>query len=150
MHLLVIIPPPFIINRKKEVVVSDQLMETFKKHQYINVETFRKNGVGVKTPVWFAQDGDTLYVRTEFTSGKMKRIRNNAHVRIAPCDARGGVLGKWVEARAEIITNEPENEKVNRLVTRKYGLIKRLFDLMGKMRKSVYGSFRIELVDSYG
>jgi PPOX class probable F420-dependent enzyme len=123
----------------------DQLTETFKNHQYINVETFRKNGLGVKTPVWFAQDGDTLVVRTEATSGKMKRIRNNAHVRIAPCDARGGLLGEWVEARAEIISEESENEKVNRLVTRKYGLTKRLFDLMGKMRKSSYGSIRINL-----
>jgi PPOX class probable F420-dependent enzyme len=121
----------------------DQLTETFKKHQYINVETFRKNGVGVKTPVWFAQDGDTLVVRTESTSGKMKRIRNNAHIRIAPCDARGGLLGEWVEARAEIISGQSENEKVNRLVTQKYGLTKRLFDLMGTMRKSNYGAFRI-------
>ncbi len=123
----------------------DQLTDIFKKHQYINVETFRKNGVGVKTPVWFAQDGDTLVVRTESTSGKMKRIRKNAHVRIAPCDARGGLLGEWVEARAEIISEQSENEKVNRLVTKKYGLTKRLFDLMGKMRKSSYGSFRINL-----
>lgn len=123
----------------------DQLTETFKKHQYINVETFRKNGVGVKTPVWFAQDGDTLVVRTESTSGKMKRIRNNAHVRIAPCDARGGLLGEWVEARAEIISEQSENEKVNRLVTKKYGLTKRLFDLLGIMRKSRYGSLRINL-----
>lgn len=123
--------------------MSDKLTENFKNHQYINVETFRKNGVGVKTPVWFAQDGDTLVVRTESTSGKMKRIRNNAHVRIAPCDARGGLLGEWVEARAEIISEKSENEKVNRLVNRKYGLIKRFFDLMGKMRKSSYGSFRI-------
>jgi len=122
-------------------------METFKKHQYINVETFRKNGVGVKTPVWFAQDGDTLVVRTESTSGKMKRIRNNAHVRFAPCDARGGLLGEWIEARAEIISDESENGKVNRLVNRKYGLIKRLFDLMGKMRKSSYGSFRINYMN---
>jgi PPOX class probable F420-dependent enzyme len=123
----------------------DQKMDTFKKHQYINVETFRKNGVGVKTPVWFAQDGDTLVVRTESTSGKMKRIRNNAHVRIAPCDARGGLLGEWVEARAEIISEQSENEKVNRLVTKKYGLTKRLFDLLGIMRKSSYGSLRINL-----
>jgi len=31
-------------------------------HQYINVETFRKNGVCVKTPLWFAQDDDRLVV----------------------------------------------------------------------------------------
>ena len=123
----------------------DQFLESFKKHQYINVETFRKNGVGVKTPVWFAQDGDSLVVRTESTSGKMKRIRNNQRVRIAPCDARGGLLGEWKEAQAQIITGDSENEKVNRLVTQKYGITKRLFDVMGKVRKSSYGSFRVKL-----
>lgn len=135
------------MNKKNEVAVVDQLTGTFNKHQYINVETYRKNGVGVKTPVWFSQDGDMLVVRTEKNSGKMKRIRNNQNVRIAPCDARGGLLGEWVEARAEIITDVAQNEKINQLVTKKYGLVKRLFDLMGKMRKSAYGSFRIKIVE---
>ncbi|MDO9086454.1 MAG: PPOX class F420-dependent oxidoreductase [Anaerolineaceae bacterium] len=127
--------------------MSSEKLETFKKHQYINVETFRKNGVGVKTPVWFAQDGDTLVVRTESSSGKMKRIRNNQYVRIAPCDARGRLQGDWVEARAEILPDNTENEKVNRLVTQKYGLTKRLFDVMGKVRKSSYGSFRVKFIE---
>ena len=38
--------------------------DQLKQQQYLNLETFRKSGVGVKTPVWFVQDGDTLYVRT--------------------------------------------------------------------------------------
>lgn len=126
----------------------DQLTETFKKHQYINVETFRKNGVGVKTPVWFAQDGDTLVVRTESTSGKMKRIRNNTHIRVAPCDARGRLLGEWVEAQAEIIKDKAENEKINRLVTKKYGLFKRFFDLMQVFRGGNYASFRISFPET--
>lgn len=125
----------------------DQLTETFKKHQYINVETFRKNGLGVKTPVWFAQDGDTLVVRTESTSGKMKRIRNNPEVLIAPCDSRGAVLGEWVKARAEIIQNDAENKRIDQLVTKKYGLFKRFFDLMQKFRGGNYGSFRIFFPD---
>jgi hypothetical protein len=135
------------MNIKKEVVVSVPIMETLKKHQYINVETFRKNGVGVKTPVWFAQDGDTLVVRTESSSGKMKRIRNNPNVRIAPCDSRGGILGEWVEARAEIIQGEAKNKRIDQLVTKKYGLFKRFFDLMQKFRSGESGSFRIFFSD---
>jgi len=122
-------------------------IERFKKHQYINVETFRKNGVGVKTPVWFAQDGDTLVVRSESTSGKMKRIRNNTKVRIAPCDSRGGVLGEWVEARADIIKDDAENKRIDQLVTKKYGLFKRFFDLMQKIRGGQSGAFRIFFPD---
>ncbi len=125
--------------------MSDQFLESFKKHQYINVETFRKNGVGVKTPVWFAQDEDTLVVRTESTSGKMKRIRNNPQVRIVPCDARGGLLGDWLDAQAEIIPDKNEIKRIDLLVTRKYGLMKRLFDLMGRFRKASYGAFRIKI-----
>ena len=69
----------------------DQLTQ----QQYINLETFRKSGVGVKTPVWFVQEGETLFVRTVANSGKVKRIRNNTHVNIAPCKADGALLGVW-------------------------------------------------------
>ena len=54
--------------------MDKQISESFKDYQYINVETFRKNGKGVKTPVWFVNDANTLAVRTESSSGKMKRI----------------------------------------------------------------------------
>ncbi len=121
--------------------------EFFMSHQYINVETFRKNGVGVKTPVWFAQDGQSLVVRTEANSGKMKRIRNNSKIRIAPCDARGNLLGDWVDAQAEIIVDETENKIIDQLVTKKYGLLKRFFDLTQKLRGGDYGSFRISFYD---
>lgn len=40
------------------------LLQQFENQQFLNLETFRKNGIGVKTPVWFVQDGETLYVRT--------------------------------------------------------------------------------------
>jgi len=118
-------------------------VEKFNNHQYINVETFRKNGIGVKTPVWFAQDGDSIVVRTERTSGKMKRLRNNPKIMVAPCDSQGKLLGEWIEAQAEIISDEAEVNRVNTLVTQKYGFIKRMFDAMGKLRKSTYGAFRI-------
>ena len=49
----------------------------FTSQQYLNLETFRKNGAAVKTPVWFVQDGDATFVRTLANSGKVKRIRNN-------------------------------------------------------------------------
>src|SRR5580704_416149 len=84
----------------------------FRDHKYINLETFRKNGEGVKTPVWFAADPSVsldssdakLYIYTIGVSGKVKRIRNNNCVRVAPCNARGDLLGEWVDARAEIVT----------------------------------------------
>ncbi len=88
--------------------------EAFAGHKYLNLETFKKSGEGVKTPVWFAADpsvrldasGAKLFAYTIGVSGKVKRIRNNPRVRIAPCTAGGKLLGDWVEARAEIVTGE--------------------------------------------
>jgi PPOX class probable F420-dependent enzyme len=99
----------------------------FAGHKYLNLETFKKSGDGVKTPVWFAADpsanldsnGAKLYVYTIGVSGKVKRVRNNARVKIAPCDMRGRVLGEWVEARAEIVTGE-EASRGMQLLNRKY------------------------------
>ena len=86
----------------------------FAGHKYLNLETFKKSGEGVKTPVWFAANPSApldasdakLFVYTIGVSGKVKRIRNNPRVRIAPCTAGGKLLGDWVEARAEIVTGE--------------------------------------------
>jgi PPOX class probable F420-dependent enzyme len=69
--------------------------------------TFRKNGAGVKTPVWFAEDGGgMIYVMTRGDSVKVKRIRNNPDVRIAPCTIRGKVTGPEFAGRARILPAE--------------------------------------------
>jgi len=86
----------------------------FRDQKYLSLETFKKNGEGVKTPVWFAADPRTdlsgaearLYIYTIGNTGKVKRIRNNPRVRIVPCTMRGELLGEWVEAKAEIVTGE--------------------------------------------
>ena len=62
-------------------------------HQYALLTTFRKSGQPVPTPVWFAEDGGKVYVYTRSDSGKVKRIRAGGRVELAPCDARGTLLG---------------------------------------------------------
>jgi PPOX class probable F420-dependent enzyme len=109
----------------------------FANQQFINVETFRKNGQGVQTPVWFVEDGDTLYVRTVDGSGKVKRIRNNPRVRVTPCDVGGKPKGEWVEGQARFASAD-ESKKVNGLLTRKYGLMKVMFELMGTFQGRKY------------
>ena len=109
----------------------------FANQQFINVETFRKNGQGVPTPVWFVQDGDTLYVRTVDGSGKVKRIRNNPRVRVTPCDVGGKPKGEWVEGQARFASAD-ESKKVNGLLSRKYGLMKVMFELMGTFQGRKY------------
>jgi uncharacterized protein len=96
-------------------------------HKYLSLETFKKSGEGVRTPIWFAADPSAkldssaarLYVYTVGNTGKVKRIRNIPRVRIAPCDMRGKILGDWMEATARIVTGE-EAAQGMRLLNKKY------------------------------
>lgn len=107
----------------------------FENHQYLSLETFRKSGVGVATPVWFAQAGDgTIYITTQANAGKVKRIRNNGRVRIAPSDVRGNLLGDHYDAHARIITDPDEAKRANRHLNRKYGLMYLAFTLPARLR----------------
>jgi PPOX class probable F420-dependent enzyme len=100
--------------------------EQFNKKQYLNLETFRKNGESMKTPVWFVQDGETIYVQTAANSGKVKRIRNNGRVNVTPCKMDGTPTGTWVPANAKEIADADVFKKVTRLLEKKYGLMKKL------------------------
>ncbi len=104
----------------------------FAKARYLNLETFRKTGAGVRTPVWFAQDRTIFYVYTLPDSGKMKRIRNNPKVRVAPCDMRGNLRGAWVEAKARIC-EASETEHGQELLRRKYGWMKIVGDFFSRL-----------------
>jgi len=104
----------------------------FDGQNYISLETFRKSGLGVKTPVWFVLHDDTFYVYTEADSGKVKRIRNNPRVRVAVCNMRGDVKGPWVDATASIIEGE-ERRAADRLLDRKY-FLKRISNVFRKFR----------------
>src|SRR5437879_12556130 len=95
----------------------------FAGHKYLNLETFKKSGHGVKTRVWFAadpasdlaSDAARAYAYTTGDSRKVKRIRNNGSVRIAPFDMRGNVLGAGVDARAGILTGRAAVDADRRL-----------------------------------
>ena len=108
------------------------------EQQYLNLETFRKNGIGVRTPVWFVKEGDILFVRTAANSGKVKRIRNNGQVNIAACKLDGSLLGKWLPAKASELKDDDTGRKVDRLLDRKYGLMKKIFGLASALQGRRY------------
>lgn len=113
----------------------------FTGQKYLNLETFKKSGEGVKTPVWFAAEPSArldsndakLYLYTIGVSGKVKRVRNNPRVKIAPCDMRGRALGEWMEARAEIVTGEEAARGMN-LLNKKYFPWKQLLGFFASFR----------------
>ena len=110
----------------------------FDHQSYLNLETFRKDGSGVKTPVWFIQDGDTLFVRTIDNSGKVKRVRQISSVNIAPCKVNGILLGAWTPATAREVKDPAIDRKVDRLLGQKYGLMKALFGLASSLQGRKY------------
>ena len=89
--------------------------------KYVSLKTFRKNGEGVATPVWFGEEDGKLYVMTRGTMGKTKRIRNNPRVTVAPCTIRGKVTGAEIEAKARILT-VGEHALARGTINRKYWL----------------------------
>jgi PPOX class probable F420-dependent enzyme len=123
-------------------------IEPWSNQQYLNIETFRKSGVSVKTPVWFVKEGDVLYVRTDAASGKVKRIRNNSQVNIAPCKMDGSLLGDWVPAQARELKDDDIGRKVDHLLDRKYGLMKKMFGLAASLQGRQYTVLEVKMEEA--
>ena len=96
--------------------------------RYINLETFKKDGTGVKTPVWAAPLDGRLVIVTDGTSFKVKRLRNNGKVRVAPCDARGKVKGAWYDAQGRVIEDPAQKARAIAALRQKYGWQIRILD----------------------
>jgi len=109
--------------------------------KYISLETFKKNGEGVKTPVWFVLHNDALYVYTEADSWKVKRIRRNPRVRVAACTMRGAVTGPWLDATASLVEGD-ERLAADKLLNKKY-FLKVIFNLLTKINRHQRAMIRI-------
>jgi PPOX class probable F420-dependent enzyme len=86
--------------------------------EFMSITTFKRDGTPVSTPVWVAGENGSLLVISEADTWKVKRIRRDGHVRIAPCGARGAIRGDPVDAEATI---EADTATVEQLLARKYG-----------------------------
>ncbi len=95
--------------------------DTIRGQKYISLKTFRKNGAGVATPVWFGEEDGKLYVMTLSAMGKTKRIRNNPQVLVAPCSIRGKITGPEVAATARLLP-PADHARARKTITRKYFL----------------------------
>jgi PPOX class probable F420-dependent enzyme len=87
--------------------------------KYLSITSFKRDGAGVTTPVWFVQEDGRLLVQTDANSGKVKRIRRHPQVLVASCTATGRLLADPVPARAELLA-ETELGRVERLLAAKY------------------------------
>jgi len=122
--------------------MPDPRLTQLRDEKYISLETFKRNGEGVKTPVWFVLNDNALYAYTEADSWKVKRIRNNPRVRVAVCDVRGRVTGPWLDATASIIEGD-ERLAADKLLDRKY-FLKKLFNFLTRINRHTRAMIKIE------
>ena len=99
----------------------EHIPKQFSDAKYINLETFRKNGTKVKTPVWFVTHNDLIYVVTREHTGKVKRLRNNSKVRICPSSFKGKPKGEWISGNATSVGGEEAKNAIY-LRKKKYGI----------------------------
>ena len=106
----------------------------------INLTTYRKSGDVVHTPVWVVTDGTLGYIQTSKSAGKVKRIKNNHKVIIAPCTSSGKITGDKIEIKAEVMElSHTDYEIINKKFKTKYNLlyiVMKLFRRMGSYDKS--------------
>ena len=96
--------------------------------RHVSLTTVKRDGTTASTPVWVVtDDGRRLLVWSGSTTWKVKRIRRDSRVQVAPCDARGRVRGETVDASARLLGPDA-GELVQGLLRKKYGLLKRLLD----------------------
>ncbi|MGW7366408.1 PPOX class F420-dependent oxidoreductase [Streptomyces sp. NPDC054841] len=96
-------------------------LQELNRAKYISLTTFRKDGTGVATPVWFAVAGGELYVWTRSDSWKVKRLRRDSRVTVSACDVRGRVVegAPSVEGTARLL-GDADMKRVRKALARKY------------------------------
>ena len=120
----------------------------FARQRTVLLTTLRRDGTPVETPVSIAVDGDRAFIRSWDTAGKVKRIRNNPEVTIAPCTAHGRPTGSAIPARARILSGE-ESARAGRLLAAKYPILHGLLVPLGhRLRGNT--TTHVELTQSRG
>ena len=119
-----------------------RVVKTLTPESYINLATFRRSGDAVNTPVWFAALDGKLYVVTDGTSAKVKRIRATKRVQVAACNAWGGLTGDWHEGRGRIVADRRLIGRAHTALQKKYGwqmwLLDTISSLFGRIGRRAY------------
>ena len=120
-------------------------LEQFLDQKYINLETYKKDGTPIRTPVWFVIDKEIIYIITRDSTGKVQRLKNNHDVRIVPCSFKGEPKNDWLKGKTEMITGE-EADKAIKLRKKKYGMFARLSGIFTAQKGNLV-VYSIELIN---
>lgn len=120
-------------------------LDQFLDQKYINLETYKKDGTPVRTPVWFVIDNYLIYVITRDSTGKVKRLKNNQDVQIVSCSFKGEPKNEWIKGKAEKITGR-EVDIAIKLRKKKYGMSARLIGLFTSQKGNLV-VYSIKIID---
>jgi len=104
------------------MTASTSALEPFVDQNTVLLTTYRRDGTGVGTPVHIAVDGDRAFIRTWDTAWKLRRIRNNPEVEVAPSTVGGRPTGPAIRARARVLGSD-ESEYAAQMLARKYPIL---------------------------
>jgi uncharacterized protein len=107
-------------------------------HTHALLVTYKRDGTGVPTPVWFARDGDRVYVWTEINAYKAKRVRRDPRALLAPCGPTGAPHGPPIAARGRVLADEHERRHAAAAIRSQWGPGRRLFELFSRPLTDVH------------
>jgi PPOX class probable F420-dependent enzyme len=107
--------------------------------RYLSITTFKRDGTGIATPVWFVPDGTRLFAFTDLHSAKIRRVRRNPHVLVASCRPWGKLRREPVPARAEVLTDTADLERVRELLLPRYNISYRVVMFFYRLGRRVRG-----------
>ena len=117
----------------------------FPGEKYVSLLTFRKDGREVATPIWFAEEGGRIWAYSELSAGKVKRLRNNDKIRLAPCTAAGAVTGAWREGSGRIVEGGEDFSRGIQALGRKYGWQFRIASFFSRLTGRISNRTVLEL-----
>ena len=94
-------------------------LDTLGRQQTVLLQTRKRDGTWVGTPVSIVVDGGRAYFRSYDAAGKAKRLRNFPEVRVAPSTFRGRPTGPLMPGTARLLDDD-EAARVRELLAAKY------------------------------
>ncbi|WP_329454824.1 PPOX class F420-dependent oxidoreductase [Streptomyces sp. NBC_01497] len=114
-----------------------QTLDALARSRYVSLTTYRRDGVGVDTPVWHAVDDGTLYIWTNAESWKVRRVRNVPRAVVTVCTVRGRIEEGAVHAEgaARLVPDEAGKAHIQGLLAGKYGWQFRVNELGARLSR---------------
>jgi len=116
----------------------NEILKELENEKYINLETYRKNGKTVHTPVWFVISDDLIQVITREKTGKVKRLKNNPKVKFAKCGFKGELKGDWHSGTSKFLDDD-QVQKILKLRKKKYGFFSTFIATLSKSKGDYVG-----------